>query len=189
MPRARAWREPPKIETFEGDDHLAPALRTRKVAHQKVEPKDVEPVSVKGKTGARKTTAFSAGHFEPAASMAVCLAGQRILVVEDDPFLSLDMTDRLEAVGASKVEVARTAAAALEAISRETYTLGLLDANLGGESSQGVAAVLADRRIPFMFVTGYGASALPPAFRHMPLLLKPFSEQQLHSALRILLNI
>jgi CheY-like chemotaxis protein len=44
----------------------------------------------------------------------------------------------------------------------------LLDANLRGEPAGEIAAALTRRNIPFVFVTGYGASGLARKFRPIP---------------------
>jgi hypothetical protein len=50
----------------------------------------------------------------------------------------------------------------------------LLDIHLAGEPVFPVADVLAERGVPFAFVTGYGKDELPPVYRDRPLLQKPF---------------
>jgi CheY-like chemotaxis protein len=42
---------------------------------------------------------------------------------------------------------------------------------------------LNDRRIPFVFTTGYDVKALPPGFQERPYLTKPFQIEQLSQAL------
>ena len=62
-----------------------------------------------------------------------------------------------------------------------------VDGNLGGRPVDAVAQALADRAIPFAFVTGYSREALPAPFRDAPLLAKPFGPDQLSDTLRGLL--
>lgn len=53
------------------------------------------------------------------------------------------------------------------------------DANLRGESAGDVAAALTRRKIPFVFVTGYGRQALPESFGQSMMLTKPVTQEQL----------
>jgi hypothetical protein len=58
----------------------------------------------------------------------------------------------------------------------------LLDGSLHGSPVDEIAAALTRRKVPFLFVTGYGRESLPQAFRNVAMLSKPFSAQQLIEA-------
>jgi FixJ family two-component response regulator len=62
----------------------------------------------------------------------------------------------------------------------------LLDANLHGNPVGEIAAALTRRRIPFIFVTGYGRESLPEFFKHAAILTKPFTDKQLFDAVTAL---
>jgi hypothetical protein len=64
-----------------------------------------------------------------------------------------------------------------------TRDAAVLDINLAGERVYPVAALLAKRNVPFMFVTGYGYDAIPREYSGQPRLVKPFTAAQLNSAL------
>jgi hypothetical protein len=51
----------------------------------------------------------------------------------------------------------------------------LLDGNLHGKPVGDIAAALVRKRVPFLFVTGYGRDALPEGFGKVAILSKPFS--------------
>ena len=55
----------------------------------------------------------------------------------------------------------------------------LLDSNLGGRRVDDLAATLTRHNIPFAFLTGYERHDLPQAFRHAPLIRKPFDRNEL----------
>lgn len=110
------------------------------------------------------------------------LRGKRILVVEDEPLLAMDIAGHLEAAGAAVIGPAGSATAALALIEEYRFDAALLDANLGGETVDGIAAALMRNKVPFVFVTGYGRDSLPKAFCDSPLLPKPFSGKQLIDA-------
>jgi CheY-like chemotaxis protein len=112
------------------------------------------------------------------------LSGRSFLVIEDEPLIALDLAGSLERAGAASVRSVGNEGEALEMIERTDFEGALLDANLHGRSVDAIAAALARRKIPFVFVTGYGREALPSAFRHVTTLGKPFSHQQLLDAIK-----
>ena len=116
------------------------------------------------------------------------LAGSRILVVEDEPLVALDLRYELEDAGARVTAVARTVAEALAAIRDQPVDAALLDGNLRGEPVDEVARQLAAREIPFCFVSGYGREHLPRGYDMAPLIEKPFRPDALHTTLTALLS-
>ena len=111
------------------------------------------------------------------------LAGKRLLVVEDEPLIGLDLVNTLEKAGANVPPPVGTEKDALARIEREKFDAVLLDGNLRGRGVDAIAALLTRRNIPFIFVTGYGQEGLPEAFRHVICLSKPFSGNQLLEAI------
>jgi CheY-like chemotaxis protein len=107
------------------------------------------------------------------------LTGKRILVVEDEPLLAMDITGQLEDAGAHVVGPAADPAVALRLIEQYRCDAALLDANLEGQPVDEIAASLTARNIPFVFVSGYGRASLPEAFDAADLLSKPFGAHQL----------
>ncbi|MEA2773389.1 MAG: hypothetical protein QOD93_6351, partial [Acetobacteraceae bacterium] len=61
----------------------------------------------------------------------------------------------------------------------ETFDLAVLDVNLGGEKVYPVAEVLAERHIPFLFLSGYGDEAIPPGHSDWRVCAKPFKGNDL----------
>ncbi len=121
-------------------------------------------------------------HAAPAGAASAPLAGRRILVVEDEPLIALDIVAALEHAGAAIVGPVGTVDEALQVIERAALDGALLDANLRGQHAGSIAAALTRRKISFVFVTGYGRETLPPGFGEAPLLAKPFSEEELLEA-------
>jgi PAS domain S-box-containing protein len=115
------------------------------------------------------------------------LKGKRVLVVEDEPLLSMDMEASLSEVGCEVRGPAGTLQKAKQLIASLDCDAALLDANLAGQSVDELAAALTQRNIPFAFVTGYGREALPPGFQEAAVLGKPFSKDQLRSVVQSLL--
>jgi PAS domain S-box-containing protein len=110
------------------------------------------------------------------------LAGRRFLVVEDEALVGLDIAAGLEDADAQVEGPIGTPEKAIDAIGRLALDGALLDANLHGLPVDEIASALTRRNIPFVFVTGHGADGLPPAFRSISILSKPFSRQQLVEA-------
>jgi CheY-like chemotaxis protein len=102
-----------------------------------------------------------------------------VLIVEDDPIIALDFEDTILNLGVKTVRSAGSVAAALELIAARAPDFAFLDVGLAREKSFDVAERLDALGIPFVFVTGYGADKVPPAFADRPRLPKPCSSDAL----------
>lgn len=118
--------------------------------------------------------------------MTESLSGLRILLVEDEAMIAMLVEDMLTDSGATVVGPAGGVKAALDAISAHEIDGALLDVNLGGEQSFDVADALAERSIPFIFVTGYGGQGVRERYPDAPTLQKPFVTSDLERALTTL---
>ena len=108
-----------------------------------------------------------------------------VLIVEDDPIIALDFEDTILGFGVKTVRIAGGVAKALEMIADRAPDFALLDIGLVREKSFAIAERLDELKIPFVFVTGYGAiGAFPAAFAGTPILPKPCSTEALRAALR-----
>ena len=108
-----------------------------------------------------------------------------VLIVEDDPIISLDFEDTLLEFGVKSVRTAQSVAKALALIDAQPPDFALLDVSLIREKSFAVAERLDALKIPYAFVTGYGADArLPAAFAGKPRLTKPYATDALLVLLR-----
>ena len=112
------------------------------------------------------------------------LVGLRVLVVEDELLLALDLQAILEEAGCKVIGPAMRVDQALQRIAEEVIEAAVLDVNLGHETVFPVADALAERRLPFVFLSGYDRDTLPERFHDRPLLGKPYSI----SALLVLLQ-
>ena len=106
-----------------------------------------------------------------------------ILVVEDEYLVALDIEDMLVSAGYTVVGPAASLGEAYGLLERAPPAAALLDANLDGQSVEGLADVLAARGIPFLFVSGYGVQSLPARFRDRVIMAKPFHRTELLMAL------
>ena len=92
-----------------------------------------------------------------------------VLIVEDDPIIALDFEDTILGFGVKTVRTAGSVARALDMIADRAPDFALLDVGLIREKSFAVAERLDALKIPFVFVTGYGADVrLPAAFADRP---------------------
>src|SRR5262249_44453966 len=93
------------------------------------------------------------------------LHGKRILVMEDEPLVSMELEGELAAAGCEVIGPAATLAHAKTLVEEGKYDAALVDVNLKGQPVDELAALLTEKNHPFAFVTGYGRDALPEAFR------------------------
>ncbi|KQT05812.1 MAG: response regulator [Bradyrhizobium sp.] len=108
-----------------------------------------------------------------------------VLIVEDDPIIAIDFEDRLLGFGVSGVRTVGSVTQALDAIAKRTPDFALLDVELIRETSFAVAQRLMTLKVPFIFVTGYGAEArIPPDLAGRPRLQKPCSSEALEAAIQ-----
>ena len=115
--------------------------------------------------------------------MQKSLEGRRILVVEDEFLIAMEVEDVLRALGAEVVGPFGRLAPALGAVKKEVLDGAVLDVRLDGETSEQVAAELVSRGVPVLLTTGYEGEQLPPDLRHLPRLRKPFDERDLRDML------
>ena len=108
----------------------------------------------------------------------------RILIVEDDAMIAMMIEDFLNESGWNVVGWAAGIERALAMARDADIDVALLDVNLRGQDSFGVADILATRHIPFVFATGYGVEGVATRFRGIPTLTKPFQRDQLDRVLR-----
>jgi CheY-like chemotaxis protein len=110
----------------------------------------------------------------------------RILVVEDEMLVAMNIEDMLLDLGHEVAGIASRLAPALSLAGEASLDAAMLDVNLAGENSFPVADVLAARGIPFVFATGYGLQGIEERYRDRPLLQKPFRASDLGPVLAAL---
>lgn len=99
---------------------------------------------------------------------------QRILVVEDEALIALDIVDGIEDAGGTALGPADSLRSAFLILDAETVTAAVLDVNLRDGEVTPFAQALIDRAIPFVIQTGGGVPArLRSCFGDAPILHKP----------------
>lgn len=97
--------------------------------------------------------------------------------------VAMNIEDMLLDLGHEVAGLAGRLDSALSLAREAEFDLAMLDVNLAGETSFPVAALLAERRIPFLFATGYGIKGIEERYRDRPVLQKPFRACDLEAAL------
>ena len=104
-------------------------------------------------------------------------AAARVLIIEDEPIIALDIQDLVERCGHSVVGIAATESEAVQIARAARPSLVLADINLGagGDGATAVARILRDVTAPVIFVTAFPerlltGDAVEPAF----VITKPF---------------
>ena len=114
----------------------------------------------------------------------------RILIVEDESIVALNLERSLGGLGYEVVGTAGTAAEALKLASDNRPDLVLMDINLGagGDGIDTAARLLRERHIPVIFLTAYSEAATLKRAREVQpygYLLKPFSPRELHATIQM----
>jgi CheY-like chemotaxis protein len=104
----------------------------------------------------------------------VALPLARVLLVENDPLIAMSVVDQLAELGYSVVGPAHTLEDGRQLAADAEIDVALVDWNLDRTTAADIADILAARRIPFAFVTGY-AEIPQTRFRGIALLNKPFT--------------
>lgn len=89
---------------------------------------------------------------------SLALSGVRVLVVEDEFIIMMELVAQLEEAGAQVVGPCPSVGEALAIARREDFAAAVLDLRLAGEFVSPVARELSRRGIPFVFYTGQAHS-------------------------------
>ncbi|WP_413200019.1 response regulator [Nostoc piscinale] len=117
----------------------------------------------------------------------------KVLVVEDEYILAINLQESLESLGYTVVDIADTAEAAIEKATVLRPTLILMDIRLRGESDgiQAAEQIWNNLQIPIIYVTGHSdQSTVERATLTFPFgyILKPIRDQELYVAIQTALN-
>jgi DNA-binding response OmpR family regulator len=118
-------------------------------------------------------------------SMTAPLDHVRILLVEDDPIIGLDLRDMLEAAGAVVLGPAYDSASALTLLGEGPVDLAVLDNIIVGGDSTPVADALIQQGVPFLFHTSQRGT-LDERYPQVPIIDKPSRPGELVAALHSL---
>ena len=102
------------------------------------------------------------------------LSGCRVLVIEDEYFLADDIVRTLSELGARIVGPFGDLSEATDVVQRDVaIDAAIVDINLRNQIVFPLARVLRDRKVPFVFTTGYDMSSIEAEFQDVRLWGKP----------------
>ena len=111
------------------------------------------------------------------------MSTKRILVVEDEMIIALDIESTLTELGHSVV-CASSRAEALALLDAQSFQLAIVDYHLKDGDSGPLAAELVTRKVPFIVCSGStGLGELGEVFSGAAFLAKPFSSEGLVEAI------
>jgi DNA-binding response OmpR family regulator len=119
------------------------------------------------------------------------LEGLRVLIVEDNLFVGIELMQSLSDLGCEPVGPAARIDQAMRLARDEALNGALLDVDLHGELTFAVAEELERRGVPVIFATGYddGDEIFPVRFVRHPRLRKPFGENDLRCVLTAMMRL
>lgn len=110
----------------------------------------------------------------------------KVLVVEDQFLVAEDMRRSVMELGGEVVGPFPKLSKARDAIREQRIDLALLDVQLQRDDVFPLVDELVQRKVPFIFATGYDEWVLPSTHRDHPRLEKPVSVEALREALTAL---
>ena len=112
----------------------------------------------------------------------------KILITEDQAMIAFCIEQSIQAFGPYATACAGSVSDALALMQRDDWDAAILDLRLGqGETSYPIADQLAAKGVPFAFATG-SDGAIAARFSGVPVLRKPFGDQDLERCLVMLLR-
>lgn len=106
-----------------------------------------------------------------------------VLIVEDEPLISMMLEDFLESLGHDVAGTAETVQEALAKVEEGGFDVAIIDVHLKGEHVWPVADRLNERGVPFILATGGHISPPPPEHADATVLAKPYTIDAIEPAL------
>jgi DNA-binding response OmpR family regulator len=102
---------------------------------------------------------------------------RKVLIVEDEPLIALDLQLLLEEAGYQVIGPATTVEEAKKLADRHELRAALLDLNLNGELTTAVLNLLLEESVPVVVLSGYASKADELPFSRCPFLQKPYEQE------------
>jgi DNA-binding response OmpR family regulator len=118
--------------------------------------------------------------------LQLSLAGQKILVVEDQYFIADEMACFLASAGSQVIGPAPDIASGLALLSQNAVDGAVLDIDLAGEEVFPLAVALRAKNVPWIYVTGYSSKPVPSDLKGRAYIEKPISRDAFLCALETL---
>jgi two-component SAPR family response regulator len=116
--------------------------------------------------------------------MSALLDGIRVLVVEDEFFIALELETIIRNLGGTVAGPVAHLDAARTLIRQKKINCAILDVKLDGNTSLPLADDLIASGLPVILVSGYDSAQLPNRFADTPKLGKPVSVDELARVLK-----
>jgi DNA-binding response OmpR family regulator len=116
--------------------------------------------------------------------MGELLKGHRVLIVEDNFVMALDLSLMVEDLGGAVIGPAGRLDEGMALAQANKLDAAILDVNLDGSNTFPLADGLVAADVPVIFATGYDVKMLPKRFAQTPKLSKPFNIRSVEKALR-----
>ena len=110
--------------------------------------------------------------------------GLRVLVVEDELIIGLDIARQLDGAGFEVLGPATSVETALRFVAEPGCDVAVLNVHLGGETSEPVARELRACSKPFVVVSGDSTDSLSSSFNGAIVLTKPLPITDILAAVR-----
>jgi len=108
---------------------------------------------------------------------------KRILIVEDEPLVAMNLEMVVTAIVTSVVVVEASVAANQEGL-HEALDFAFLDVDVTNGKTFEIAQILERKRVPFVFISGSPQEQLPSDLRSVPFISKPFYPAQIERVLQ-----
>jgi DNA-binding response OmpR family regulator len=112
----------------------------------------------------------------------------RIMIVEDDVLLALDLADTLRDAGLTILGPFGAVDVALGAVNADRPEVAILDIDLNGVLSFPIADALAAANVPFLWLSASSPDVVPATHQTRPFLSKPFAAPTLLRVVRDLVK-
>jgi CheY-like chemotaxis protein len=106
-----------------------------------------------------------------------------ILIVEDEPLISMMLEDFLDSLGHRIAGTCESVPEAMARVNEGGFDVAILDVNLKGERIWPVADRLIEMGVPYVLATGGHIEPPPAAHAGAPVLSKPFTIDAIEPAL------
>jgi CheY-like chemotaxis protein len=98
-----------------------------------------------------------------------------ILIVEDEPLISMMLEDFLDTLGHRVAGTCDSLSEALDRVEQGGFDVAIIDVNLKGELIWPVADRLVEKGVPYVLATGGHIEPPPAAHADAPVLSKPYT--------------
>lgn len=112
----------------------------------------------------------------------------QILIVEDNPWVGFQLREIIISVAPAELTTLNSVAAAEKEIRNSAFDFAFLDVSVTNGKTYEIAGELAERRVPFAFVSGFHRNDVPPHLRNAPFVPKPIRQADIRALLGPLID-